>query len=151
MSLGRLGGVYALLHAAHEVADHIVQTNDQAIHKGDDDTTGQRACAAHVLALTATQGVALAAGCLATGVRLRPSRVALGLAINAVSHYAADRRDHGALPKLVAWLDRHNFSKGNFYRLGDGMAAPCGTGAYAIDQAWHTGFNAIAAGSGKAA
>ena len=83
----------------------------------------------------------LTAGCLAAGERLSLRRVAVGLTVNAVSHYAADRREHGALPKLVDRLDR--FGKRNFYEFGDGKAAPCGTGAYALDQAWHIGWLAI--------
>lgn len=141
MSLGRIGGVYALLHAGHEVADHWAQTDDQAKDKGEPGERGQRACAAHVATLTATQAVLLAAGCLAAGERLSLRRVTIGLAVNAVSHYAADRREHGAIPKLVDRLDR--YGKRNFYEFGDGKAAPCGTGAYALDQAWHIGWLAI--------
>jgi hypothetical protein len=143
MSLGHLGGVYALLHAGHEVADHWVQTDNQAQRKGDEGERGQRACAAHVATLTATQALFLAAGCIAARERLSVSRVAIGLTINAVSHYAADRREHGALPKLVDRLGR--FGKRGFYELGDGKAAPCGTGTYALDQAWHIGWLAITA------
>lgn len=45
MSLARLGGVYALLHASHDLADHWVQTHRQACAKGADTTSGRRACA----------------------------------------------------------------------------------------------------------
>lgn len=143
MSLGRLGGVYALLHAGHAVGDHWTQTNPQAQRKGDEGPEGRKACAAHVATLTATQVVFLAGGALAAGERLSPRRVALGLAVNAVSHYAADRRGYGILPKLagkLAWT-----GKKEFYELGDGKAAPCGTGAYALDQAWHVGWLAFTA------
>ena len=142
-AIGRLGGVYALLHAGHDVGDHWVQTNDQAMYKGDYGLAGHRACAAHVATLTATQAAFLTAGALAAGERLSPRRVALGLAVNAVSHYAADRRAHGVLPPLARALWR--YGKADFLAAGDGRAAPCGTGSYALDQAWHAGWLAVAA------
>jgi len=142
-NLGRLGGVYALLHAGHAVGDHWVQTNDQAKDKSEEGPRGQQACAAHVATLTATQALFLTLGSLAAGERLNPRYVALGLAVNAASHYAADRREHGALPKLAKALRR--FGKEDFLAFGDEKAAPCGTGAYALDQAWHHGWLAISA------
>lgn len=149
MSLGRFGGVFALLHTGHTIGDHWVQTDAEAQRKGDDSDEGRRACATHVATLTATQALALAAGALVTRERLNPRYVALGLAVNAATHYAADRRDHGILPKLadkLSWA-----GKSEFYRCGDPKAAPCGTGAYALDQAWHIGWAAISAAiiSGK--
>lgn len=138
MSLARLGGVYALLHASHEFADHVVQTHRQALTKGADTDDGRRACAAHVATLTATQGLAVIIGARIAGERLSPRRVAAGLAVNAASHYWADRRS--TLARLA-----EKVGKGEFYRLGDGKAAPCGTGAYALDQAWHTAWLAVTA------
>lgn len=91
---------FAALYAAHELADHWVQTNDQAIRKGQRVPEGQRACAGHVATLTTTKALALAVTSRALGLRLSPRRVALALA-------------------------------------GDAKAAPCGTGAYALDQAAH--------------
>lgn len=66
----------------------------------------------------------------ATGCRLRPARVAAALALNAAAHYAIDYRRGLA---LVA----DALGKREFWRLGDGSAAPCGTGAYALDQTAH--------------
>lgn len=143
MSLGRLGGVTALLFAGHELGDMWIQTDDQANDKGEAGWKGRWACAKHVAALTATQGVFLAAGCAAAGERLNPRRVALGLAFNAVTHYAADRREHGLLPKLaekLSWM-----GKDKFLALGDGKAAPCGTAAYGLDKAFHIAVLPIAA------
>jgi hypothetical protein len=138
MSLGRLGGVYALLHASHEVADHWVQTHRDAIDKGEDGWTGRRACARHVATLTATQALTVTGGAWMVGERLSPRRVAAGLAVNAAAHYWADRRS-----TLARLADR--CGKGEFYMLGDGKAAPVGTGAYALDQAFHIGCLAITA------
>ena len=134
-----MGGVYAALHAGHTVADYWSQTDRQALVKGKPGKDGQEACAAHVAVLTATQGVFLGLACLATGERLNTRRVALGLAVNALSHYAIDRRDHGVMPPLCRALKR--FGKEDFAAAGDGLA----TGAALLDQAWHIGWCAIAA------
>lgn len=139
MSLGRMGGVYAALHAGHTVGDYWVQTNRCAEVKGMPGADGRRACAVHVAGLTAAQAVFLGVACLTVGERLNARRVALGLAVNAASHYAADRREHGVLPVLCRALRR--YGKEDFARAGDGLA----TGAALLDQAWHIGWCAITA------
>jgi hypothetical protein len=139
VSLGRMGGVYAALHAGHTVGDYWVQTNWCAQVKGKPGVDGQRACALHVAALTATQAAFLTIACHTTGERLSARRVAVGLAVNAVSHYAIDRRDHGVMPHLCKALRR--YGKEDFAATGEGLA----TGAALLDQAWHIGWAAIAA------
>lgn len=137
MSLGRLGGMYALLEAGSKVGDMWVQTDRQACTKGTPGWEGRKACATHVATLTATQGVFLAVGVLATGERLNPRRVALGLAVNAASHYWADRRTPFRKLAELSWV-----GKDEFYDLGQ---PPLATGAHALDQSWHIGWCAIAA------
>lgn len=139
VSLGRFGGVYAALHASHTVADFWVQTDEQARVKGKPGKDGKRACAVHVATLTATQAAFLGLACLATGERLNTRRVAVGLAVNALSHYAIDRRDHGVMPHLCRALRR--YGKEDFAAAGTGLA----TGAAHLDQAWHIGWCAITA------
>ncbi|WP_327073809.1 transcriptional regulator [Kitasatospora purpeofusca] len=153
----RFAAVYALLRASADVADHWIQTDHQAATKGQHDhfegqssAAGRRACAAHVAAYTATQGAVLLAGTRLLGVRLRPGPLAAALALSAVTHYVADRREP---LRLLADAT----GKGNFYSLGTpahpahpvtggGSYAPTlGTGAYALDQAWHHAFEAAAA------
>lgn len=137
----RFAAAYALLRAAADVADHWIQTDHQAATKGQHDhnegqssAAGRRACAAHVAAYTATQGAVLLAGSRLLGIRLRPGPVAAALALSALTHYAADRRE--PLRKLADAT-----GKGNFVRLTDhGM-----NGAYALDQAWHHAFETCAA------
>ncbi|WP_405018478.1 hypothetical protein OHV05_17215 [Kitasatospora sp. NBC_00070] len=129
----RFAAVYALLRAAGDLADHWVQTDHQASNKGQHDhndgqssAAGRRACAAHVATYTATQTAALLIGSRVLGVRLRPGPVAVALALSAVTHYAADRRE--PLRRLADAT-----GKANFVRLTDfGM-----NGAYALDQAFH--------------
>lgn len=140
MSLGRFGGVYAALHAGHTVADFWVQSDHQAQVKGKPGKDGQRACAIHVATLTATQAAFLGMACLATGERLSVRRVAVGLAVNAASHYAMDRRDHGVMPLMCRALRR--YGKQDFAEVGKGSLA---SGAALLDQAWHVGFLAVSA------
>lgn len=134
MSLGRLGGVYAALHAGHTIGDYWGQSDRMAQVKGKPGSDGKAACATHVAVLTATQAVFIGVACAATGERLSPRRLVLGLAVNAASHYAIDRRDHGVMPILCRWLKR--YGKEDFAAAGTGLA----TGAALLDQAWHIGW-----------
>ncbi|MFD5436614.1 hypothetical protein ACFWJ4_31250 [Kitasatospora sp. NPDC127067] len=137
----RFTASYALLRAAADVADHWVQSDHQAVTKGQHDhndgqssAAGRRACAAHVASYTATQAAALLAGTRLLGVRLRLVPTIAALALSATTHYIADRRE--PLRKLADAT-----GKGNFVRLADhGM-----NGAYALDQAWHHAFETAAA------
>ncbi|MDH6132856.1 hypothetical protein P3T37_002242 [Kitasatospora sp. MAA4] len=144
---------YALTRAAADVADHWIQSDCQARRKGATDAApvierdehghvtgtfhaaaGRRACAAHVATYTATQAAALLAGTAVLGIRLRPAPVAAALALSAVTHYVADRRE--PLRRLADAT-----GKSAFVRLTDhGM-----NGAYALDQAWHHAFETAAA------
>ncbi|SRR6266568_5680101 len=149
MSAALFAAAFAALYAAHQVADHWVQTPRQAADKGLPGWPGRLACARHVAALTVTAAAALAAVALVTGAPVRPLPAVLGLAANAVSHYAADRR--GPLLSLAGWLGATVMpGKGGFWRLGAPRPGrddnPClGTGAYALDQSWHVGWLFIAA------
>lgn len=129
---------YAALYAAHEVGDHWVQTSTQALRKGGAGWRGRAACARHVASLTACKAVALAALPLVLDLPLSPWAVAAALVVDAVSHYWADRRS-----TLAAFAAK--VGKGGFARLGDSVAAPVGTGAYALDQSWHIGWLFVAA------
>lgn len=135
--------VFAALYAAHQVADHWIQTDHQAAMKGAPSWAGRLACAAHVGTYTLTALVALVAVALSTGLPLSPARVAAGLAVSAVTHYFADRRTPlRRLAKLTG--------AGQFFGFGtprpDHDDKPClGTGAYALDQSWHIGWLFIAA------
>ncbi|XVQ16350.1 transcriptional regulator (plasmid) [Spirillospora sp. CA-255316] len=117
-------------YAAHHVADHIGQRHRDALAKGKPGAEGRAACARHVANLTATKGLALAVASAATGIRLHPGRVAAAMAADAATHYVIDRRE--PLRRLAEAL-----GKGEFYGLGDELAAPCGTGRYVMDQSVH--------------
>ncbi|MGI5208954.1 transcriptional regulator [Spirillospora sp. CA-108201] len=130
--------VFAALYAAHEVGDHWVQTHHQACGKDARDRRGRLLCGLHVASLTATKAVALLLVVVVTGVHLAPWAVGVGLAVDAASHYWADRRF--TLQALAARV-----GKGGFAQLGDPAAAPVGVGSYALDQSWHVGWLFIAA------
>ncbi|MBG6089861.1 DUF3307 domain-containing protein [Actinomadura viridis] len=135
-----MGGLYAALHAGHMVGDYWAQTDRCAQAKGKPGKDGRRACATHVATLTATQAAFISLAAAATGERLPARRVAAGLAVNAISHYAIDRRDHGVMPHLCRALRR--YGKEDFARLG---APGLASGAAYLDQAWHIAWCAISA------
>ena len=77
--------------------------------------------------LTSAAAVAIANRVFGLGLSVR-GRV-LGELISAITHHAADRREHGLFP-LADLL-----GKGDYMRNG---------GALGLDQAWHHSFNALA-------
>ena len=136
----QFAAVYAALTAAHEVADHWVQIDDQAVTKGRRDRDGAIACAEHVITYTATQAVALYAVHRTTGMRLSWRRAVLGLAVSAVTHYVADRQGghwRDEEPRGVVRLAAATGHAGWLQR--DPNAG------YLMDQAWHKGWIAFAA------
>ncbi len=134
--------VFAALFVAHQVADHWVQTQHQADDKGRPGWAGRLACAAHVASYTATALVALNALHFGLGLPLNPWRVAVGLTVSAVTHYAADRRTPLARLACLVGADR-------FYALGSPRPGrddnPTLGGAYALDQSFHYAWLFVAA------
>jgi len=124
-ALSRFLLVATALGAAHEVADHWVQTHDQASTKGAPGAAGRRACAAHVATYTATGAAAVLLASRRLGLRLAPASLAAGLALNAVTHYAADRR--APLHRLAVALGKAGY-----------LEQP--TGPFHLDQSWHYGW-----------
>lgn len=125
--------VFATLYAAHQVGDHWVQTHRQACVKGELSRRGQIACLWHVASLTLTKFAAIYLLVFVTGLPLNFWTLFAGMTLDAASHYWADRRY--TLQNLAERL-----GKADFYKLGLPEAAPCGTGAYALDQSWHVGW-----------
>lgn len=136
--LALYGALLATFGETHAFCDQVVQNSDDAVAKGKPGRAGRAACARHVASLTLTKAAALAVVVLVLGVAAHPVAVAVALAVDAVSHYWADRRTTlQALARRVG--------KAEFAQLGDGAVAPTGTGAYALDQSWHIGWLAVAA------
>lgn len=143
MSPGEFAAVAVALFAAHQVADHIVQTDYQARTKGAPGWVGRLACARHVVTYTATAAAALGALWLVLGLRLPLWQTAAGLLVSAVSHYIADRRE--PLRRFALAIGLTGFWALGTPRPGRDDNPSLGTGAYAIDQAWHHGWLFITA------
>jgi hypothetical protein len=134
------------LYIGHQVGDHFVQTGQQCEDKGkhgDERWTGRRACAAHVASYTLCQAIALGFIDGLFHLDTRPAALTLGLAVSAVTHYIADRRE--PLRRMA-----YAFGKGDFYELGRPRPGRddnpvVGTGAYALDQTWHKLWIGVAA------
>ena len=136
----RFAAAYAVLTAAHELADHWVQVDTQAVAKGQPGREGVVACAKHVATYTATQAAALWVADRGLGLRLDPRRALAGLAVSAVTHYVADRQGghwRDEQPRGVVRLAAATGHAGWLQR--DPNAG------YLLDQSWHKAWIAIAA------
>lgn len=136
------GDVFAALLAAHQVGDHWVQTSRQARDKGLPGREGRKACAAHVAGLTACKAAALAA-VSASGRRIPWRKACAAVAVDAVTHYWADRRDvhrPSGLPRLAFATGKREFWMLGTPRPERDDNPVLGTGAYALDQAWHVAW-----------
>jgi hypothetical protein len=121
-----------VLYAAHQVADHWIQTHHQACHKAATGPRGWLALFGHVATYTATLAAVLAAVAWRFPVLdYSAGMVAAGLIVNAISHGWADRRS--PLRALAVAV-----GKGSYWDDVPG-------GAYQLDQAWHYGWLAVCA------
>jgi hypothetical protein len=146
---------FAALYAAHTFADHWVQTHGQAQGKGAPDAWGRGSCLQHVLTLTAVKALFLGLVFWATGVQPPAWAAVLVLALDASTHYWADRAafhpgKEGRMVTLEALA--HRVGKHGFWILGRGTVdadgkpvATLGTGAYALDQSFHVVMLFVAA------
>lgn len=142
MDAATFAAVFVALHVAHSVGDHWVQTSHQSATKGKPGWAGRLADARHVASLTATKLAVLLPVAWLLGLNLSPLGLVLGLGLDAVTHWWADRRT--TLARLAKAL-----GQSEFYGLGtpahprapvtaEGKpAAHLGTGAYALDQSFH--------------
>lgn len=140
---GTFASVFAALFVAHSVGDHWVQTSAQSAAKGRPGWMGRLADARHVATLTVTKLAILLPAGLLLGLHLSVWGLVTGLAVDAATHWWADRRS--TLAHLAERL-----GLGGFYRLGAPRAGhndnpSLGTGAYALDQSFHHLFLLVAA------
>ncbi|MET8756847.1 DUF3307 domain-containing protein [Lentzea sp. NPDC004782] len=127
--------VLPALLVAHNVADHWVQTSHQAATKGQHSHAGRIACAMHVLSYTALTAATVLLLWAVLGLAVSPLGFVTGQAVSAVTHYWADRRF--TLAGLAARLGKAQFYSLGSPRLDRDDNPSLGTGAYALDQAWH--------------
>ncbi|MFJ9408877.1 transcriptional regulator [Streptomyces platensis] len=142
MSATAFAAVFIALYVAHSVGDHWVQTSCQSADKGKPGWIGRLAGARHVATLTATKLALLLPAAALLGLNLSVLGLTVGMGVDAVTHWWADRRS------TLAWLAKVT-GKAEFYSLGTaahpahpvtakgGPAAHLGTGAYALDQSFH--------------
>lgn len=138
------------LYAGHHAGDYWIQTDHQARHKG----TDALQCLLHVITYLITQVVCLFF-LVPLGARFGAWQVAAGLLLSGVTHYTADRREHGLmfclagrLPGKARFLELGVPREHEIYAItGPGpvekvrLDSPSlGTGAWALDQAWHIFF-----------
>ncbi|TJZ55875.1 transcriptional regulator [Streptomyces piniterrae] len=142
MLAATFAAVFIPLLVAHSVGDHWVQTSHQSATKGKPGWTGCLADARHVATLTATKLALLLPVAALLHLSLSVLGLVLGMGLDAVTHWWADRRS------TLAWLAKVT-GKTEFYNLGTAAhpahpvtakgtpAAHLGTGAYALDQSFH--------------
>ncbi|WP_329344091.1 DUF3307 domain-containing protein [Streptomyces sp. NBC_00663] len=143
MEAAVFAAVFAALYVAHSVGDHWVQTSHQSLTKGRPGWVGRLADARHVATLTLTKVAVLLPVAWLLDLRLSVLGTVLGLGVDALTHWWADRRS--TLARLAEVL-----GLGGFHRLGTPRAGHddnphIGTGAYALDQSFHHLWLLIAA------
>ncbi|MEU7222292.1 transcriptional regulator [Streptomyces chrestomyceticus] len=137
---------FIALYIGHLLGDHIIQTSAQAEAKGAQGWPGRLACAGHVATLTLAKAGALGAVVLTLHLPVTLPGLVLGGAVDAASHYWADRRF--TLLGLVRAIRRGGYlDYGTVVRKPDKDADGTGPGtaAYEIDQTWHTLWLGVAA------
>jgi hypothetical protein len=139
MSLALFSATAIAFYAGHHVGDYWVQTDAQAKQKGEPGRIGRVACIEHVCTYVATQVALASVLFLIVGVGTPHWWGLWGAAlVSGVTHYMADRREHGLMLKLARRLP----GKAAFVDLGKPRAGSndnpqLATGAWALDQSWH--------------
>jgi hypothetical protein len=141
--IGTFAGVAVGLLIAHELGDEWVQTHRQATTKGQHGTAGRVACARHVASYTVVTAVAVLTLWGAFQLNITWWGFAAGQLFSAATHYWADRRS--TLAALAAAMGKAEYYTLGAPREGRDDNPTIGTGAYALDQAWHRGWLGVAA------
>ncbi|MET7304645.1 transcriptional regulator [Embleya sp. NPDC005575] len=118
--------VYVALYSAHQFGDHWIQRSTEAMGKGAPGLSGRWMCGRHVATLTATKLGAVALAWFTLGLSIGVVGLVVGLAVDAASHYWADRRT--TLRRLA-----HAAGKGGWW--DNDPQAP-----YLLDQSWHVAW-----------
>jgi hypothetical protein len=126
------------LYVGHHVGDYWIQSHHQALTKGEVGREGRLACLSHILSYLLAQAVCLSITSAVLGLEVSNRAVWLALAISGITHWMADRRDHG----LMFWLARrmpwkHGYLEFGAPRPGHDDNPTLSTGAWSLDQSWH--------------
>lgn len=134
--------VFIALYVGHHVGDYWIQTDCQARRKGDAGVKGIVACLSHVYTYVLTQWFAVIAMMFVTGQRpvgdIGWAALIGALLFSGITHYLADRREHGIMFKLARKLPgKAAFLTLGVPREGRDDNPSLGTGGWALDQSWH--------------
>jgi hypothetical protein len=112
-------------NVAHQIGDHVLQTDHQAARKSEPGWIGVRAMAGHLVTYHAAAAGLLIGTFAALGLPLSAAGLVAGLACSAVTHGLLDRR----------WLVRALLRAVRAPRFAESTTPVCGM--YQADQAWH--------------
>jgi hypothetical protein len=115
----------AVLMVAHQVGDHVVQTDRQAAGKAGPGASAARAMAGHLLSYHLTAAVLLIGTFTVLGLPLPGWGLLAGLAFSVLSHGLLDRR----------WPVRAMLRAVGAPKFAEAQSPVCGM--YQADQAWH--------------
>lgn len=133
--------LFIALYVGHHIGDQWVQTHHQALTKGargEQTWTGRAACARHVANLTVVETINVVLVVTILQLTVQPWAVAAGLAVNAVSHFWADRIH--TLHRLAVVLNKGAYWDLGAPRPGHDDNVTVGTGRYHLDQSWHVAW-----------
>jgi hypothetical protein len=114
-----------VLNAAHQVGDHVLQTDHQAARKAEPGWVGLRAMAGHLLTYHLAAAALLIGTFAALGLPLSVAGLLAALACSAFTHGLLDRR----------WPVRAMLRAVRAPKFAEAIRPVCGM--YQADQAWH--------------
>jgi hypothetical protein len=114
-----------VFNVAHQIGDHVVQTDHQAARKAEPGWAGIRAMAGHLLTYHVAAGGLLVVTFVVLGLPLSVTGLVAALTCSAVTHGLLDRR----------WPVRAMLKAVRASRFAEATSPVCGM--YQADQAWH--------------
>jgi hypothetical protein len=114
-----------VFNVAHQLGDHVLQTDHQAASKADPGWVGVRAMAGHLFTYHLAAGALLVGTFAVLGLPLTVTGLAAGLAVSALTHGLLDRR----------WPVRAMLRAVRASKFAAATSPVCGM--YQADQAWH--------------
>ncbi|MEU0242291.1 hypothetical protein ABZ234_31825 [Nocardiopsis sp. NPDC006198] len=143
VDIGLLGALALPVLASHTWGDHPFQSSVWAKFKGECSNRGRLACAKHTAVIVGLRALAVGLVLAVTATVPDPLAIAVGLGFTGWSHYWADRRY--TLLGLWRAIGRQEFAALGTPRPGRDDNPSLGSGAYRLDQDFHTLFLAVSA------
>jgi len=114
-----------VFNVAHQLGDHVLQTDHQAAEKAKPGWVGVRAMAGHLLTYHLAAAALLVGTFAVLGLPLTVTGLAAGLTVSALTHGLLDRR----------WPVRAMLRAVRASKFAEATTPVCGM--YQADQAWH--------------